>query len=248
MTTEIKVLLLDVGGILAQDAYNELLERLLVKTIDSTQYVTPKDIYTLIMTVANKCWNDYKVGKCDEEVFWNTIVNQSPIAAQFLQRGLITDEKDIVQIVKLLKSELRAHHMKPYDQAIDFFVQIRKEYNDTEHVVFAVLSNHTVEWLPFIFESRSAKLDIIFTNKNLIYNSAHIGLAKPDIKAFEHVLQDVPKQLNKDPSQLKFLFIDDKLANVESARKAGMEGYQFHSGKMSLSDLRSVIEEFLNRK
>lgn len=60
------------------------------------------------------------------------------------------------------------------------------------------------------------------------YYSHDINLRKPDVKAFEYVLQDsklVPHQT---------LFIDDALVNVEGARAAGIQGYHLEPGKTVL--------------
>jgi putative hydrolase of the HAD superfamily len=58
--------------------------------------------------------------------------------------------------------------------------------------------------------------------------SHNINRRKPDVKAFEYVLQDaqlVPHET---------LFIDDALVNVEGARAAGIQGYHLEPGKTVL--------------
>jgi HAD superfamily hydrolase (TIGR01493 family) len=54
-----------------------------------------------------------------------------------------------------------------------------------------------------------------------IFNSADIGVCKPDPHVFQHVLQS----LNCDPQEI--LFIDDSHAHVEAAIKEGMAGHHY---------------------
>jgi glucose-1-phosphatase len=68
-------------------------------------------------------------------------------------------------------------------------------------------------------------LDTLFEKT---WYSHNINRRKPDVKAFEYVLQDaqlVPHET---------LFIDDALVNVEGARAAGMQGYHLEPGKTVL--------------
>lgn len=55
-----------------------------------------------------------------------------------------------------------------------------------------------------------------------------INLRKPDLKAFQYVLEDAGLQ----PHQT--LFVDDALVNVEGARAAGIQGFHLEPGKTVL--------------
>lgn len=52
------------------------------------------------------------------------------------------------------------------------------------------------------------------------YFSHEIGLRKPDLSFYNHLIEDISNY----PSRM--LFLDDRLDNVESARKAGMKAVQ----------------------
>lgn len=54
-----------------------------------------------------------------------------------------------------------------------------------------------------------------------IYASYEIGLLKPDLRIYNHLINDAAIK----PSET--LFIDDSLANVEAARRIGMQGLHF---------------------
>lgn len=64
------------------------------------------------------------------------------------------------------------------------------------------------------------------------YYSFHLGLYKPDPAIFEYVIQD--SRLNPEET----LFIDDYQANVEAARKCGLQGIHLEDGM----EVASVIE------
>lgn len=56
-----------------------------------------------------------------------------------------------------------------------------------------------------------------------IFNSAQIGICKPDIKVYAHVIQN----LGCKPSEI--LFIDDSLSHVEAARGLGLVTHHYRS-------------------
>ena len=66
----------------------------------------------------------------------------------------------------------------------------------------------------------------------MVFNSARLGLAKPDPEAFRKVaalLETTPERC---------LFVDDTLPNVEGARQAGMQAEHF----TGIDALRSLLE------
>lgn len=56
-----------------------------------------------------------------------------------------------------------------------------------------------------------------------IFNSAEIGVCKPDLKIYHHVV----KSLGCEPSEV--LFVDDSLSHVEAAREFGMITHHYRS-------------------
>jgi putative hydrolase of the HAD superfamily len=56
-----------------------------------------------------------------------------------------------------------------------------------------------------------------------IFNSAEIGVSKPDTKIYQHVVT----ALGCVPSEV--LFIDDSLSHVEAARELGMMSHHYRS-------------------
>jgi HAD superfamily hydrolase (TIGR01509 family) len=65
-----------------------------------------------------------------------------------------------------------------------------------------------------------------------VFNSAQIGVAKPNAEAYAHV----SRELGLEPRE--WLFIDDSLENVHGAEVVGIRAHHFHG----LSDLRRWID------
>lgn len=79
----------------------------------------------------------------------------------------------------------------------------------------AVLTNGTDS---IATEVREAGIDRHFDE---IFNSADIGFAKPDSRAFRHVLQ----VLNRKPAEV--FFTDDSVSSVDGAQILGLTAHLF---------------------
>jgi HAD superfamily hydrolase (TIGR01509 family) len=75
----------------------------------------------------------------------------------------------------------------------------------------------------------SVQLDVEF---DVVFNSARLGLAKPDPAAFVHVAQALGVAVER------CLFVDDTVPNVHGAREAGMRAEPF----TGVAALRSLLE------
>lgn len=90
-----------------------------------------------------------------------------------------------------------------------------------------------------LFSNASTRLEVdlescgIDGEFDVVFNSARLGLAKPDTEAFRAVanLLGVPTE--------RCLFIDDARPNVEGARDAGMNAEAF----IDVADLRELLQE-----
>jgi putative hydrolase of the HAD superfamily len=89
-----------------------------------------------------------------------------------------------------------------------------------------ILSNDTTDWMNA--KKKRFDLEDIFEK---IYSSGDIGLAKPDSKIFEYVLND----LNIKPEEL--LFVDNQQNNIDAARKIGIKTLLFTDIKSLISSL-----------
>ncbi len=83
-----------------------------------------------------------------------------------------------------------------------------------------VLSN----WDPYSFDILYDDYASVFTLFDHIVISGDIGLAKPQISCFAHLI----KEYNLTPSEC--YFVDDQLCNIEAARQCGINGLWLKNG------------------
>jgi putative hydrolase of the HAD superfamily len=106
-------------------------------------------------------------------------------------------------------------------------VDLIREVRSAGRVKVALFSNASTR-LEADLESCALDADFDF-----VFNSARLGVAKPDTAAFRTVadLLGVPVE--------RCLFVDDTRPNVEGAREAGMRAEPF----TSVAELRKVLEQ-----
>jgi HAD superfamily hydrolase (TIGR01509 family) len=73
------------------------------------------------------------------------------------------------------------------------------------------------------------------------YPSYAVGLHKPDLAFYRHVLEET----NTDP--LKAIFVDDKIQNVIVARSFGITGIVFKDSKSTARELRNLLGDPIKR-
>ena len=108
----------------------------------------------------------------------------------------------------------------------DDVVALLREVRATGRTKLALFSNASTK---LEADLASVELHLEF---DVVFNSARLGLAKPDPEAFRTVALalDVPVE--------RCLFVDDTLPNVEGAREAGMQAEPF----TGVAALRSLLE------
>jgi len=124
------------------------------------------------------------------------------------------------------------YHPKGSKKAVISFIKILgKDYE------LALLTN---ELSNFDRDNKVWKLEKYFGEN--IFQSSKMGFSKPDTRTFEYVLST----LGKKPSEA--VFIDDKISNIEGARKVGMNVIQFISLEQLKKDLPVLIERSNGKK
>jgi putative hydrolase of the HAD superfamily len=157
-----------------------------------------------------------------------TLKDANPLFQQ-LEKGMITEEEfydgfRISSGIPITNNDIKncwnALLLKYRPATLHALVELKKK-----HRIFLLSNTNIIHRKAFnkIYESQfgNGSLDDFF---HKAYYSYEIGLRKPDLEAYEFVL----KQNNLTPS--KTLFIDDSEPNVESAKKAGMEGIVLREG------------------
>lgn len=110
--------------------------------------------------------------------------------------------------------------------AINWIRQNRQKYT------FSILSNNSTN-LDSLLKEKFA----IYDDFDHVFNSAEIGFAKPDSRAFEFVLN----ALEAKPE--KCLFIDDLATNVAAAKSLGFQTIRFVSNEELFKELSTVLTE-----
>ncbi len=126
--------------------------------------------------------------------------------ADFLKNLINDDEKTIEGVKQLIRSLNKAI----FPEILELMKKLKQNYK------LVLVNNEGKEWNDF----RVKRFDL-YEVFDEILTSCIIKDSKPKISYFEKVL----KKLNLDSQQV--LFIDDKLENVESARKIGIMSIHF---------------------
>lgn len=152
----------------------------------------------LLQKIFNEYWPKLKIGKLNLNDYHQAIVDKStrPITMGDLKK-LHFEKIYVNNSVLNLAKELK-----------------KKGYR------IMILSNESVQGMND--KKTKFKLNEIFEK---IYNSAEIGIAKPDSRIFEYLIND----LNLTPENI--LFIDDWDMNIDAAKKSGMQAIQFHNAE-----------------
>lgn len=141
-----------------------------------------------------------------------------------LDRGAITEEDAVKIICSKLPERLHREAITVHENWMNTMIPVPKmtkvvyDLKEKGHKLY-LLSNisvdfaenyHTIPWMRSLF----AQFD------GLVF-SGPIRMAKPDLEIYQHILNKY--NLNAEDC----IFIDDCIANVEGAEKAGIEGYFF---------------------
>jgi glucose-1-phosphatase len=120
---------------------------------------------------------------------------------------------------------------RKFAKATEVYAQVLERVGELKNRNFkvAILSNTNQP------HSRIMRQKGIFDNFDHIYLSHLIGIRKPELAVFEHVL----KQLDSKAEET--LFIDDTPENVEGAKKAGMHTILARSPQQIVKDIEAAL-------
>jgi putative hydrolase of the HAD superfamily len=153
-------------------------------------------------------FKEYEVGLINDEQFVDSLLNI--IGTQYERTAVIAGWNAMLRDFPV--------------ERIELLKQLQKKYR-----LFLFSNTNAIHLASFQQTYSTAYkgnlLDQLFEKA---YYSHDIRLRKPDVKAFQYVLQDSGLQPHET------LFIDDALVNVEGAKAAGMQGYHLELGKTVL--------------
>ena len=194
MVTPVKNIIFDLGGVLINLNYQltrKAFEDLGVEDFDA--------FYT--QHAANPLFENLEVGAIELEAFYEALR---------VATGLTLTNSQIETAWNAMLLDF------PVDR-LEWLSQIKNKYN-----IYLFSNTNAIHYNSFINIYRKVApqlgLDINFEHFfKKAYYSHTLGQRKPEVAAFEAVIQDA----KLDPTQT--LFIDDTLLNIEGAQKAGLQ-------------------------
>ena len=207
MATPVKNIIFDLGGVLINLNYQltrKAFEDLGVEDFDA--------FYT--QHAANPLFENLEVGAIEPEAFYEALREAT---------GLTLTNSQIETAWNAMLLDFPA-------ERLEWLSQIKNKYN-----IYLFSNTNAIHYDAFINIYRKVAhqlgLDLRFEHFfKTAYYSHTLGRRKPEVTAFEAVIQDA----NLDPAQT--LFIDDTLLNIEGAQKAGLQTL-FLSGGLTVLDL-----------
>ena len=193
MVTPVKNIIFDLGGVLINLNYQltrKAFEDLGVQDFDA--------FYT--QHKANPLFENLEVGAIEPEVFYEALREATGLT-------LSNDQLETAWNAMLLDF--------PVERLL-WLDQIKNKYN-----IYLFSNTNAIHYKAFTsIYAQTAPLIGLNTDFNHFFKTAYyshtLGQRKPELAAFEAVIQDA----NLDPAQT--LFIDDTISNIKEAQKAGL--------------------------
>lgn len=154
----------------------------------------------------------------------------------------IKDYQEFEKVYEQMKTDFNLN--KSFDEFIDIYkdtfdkVYYYKDVSEYEKSLkdkcyIGIFSNLT------IFDKERLDKQVDLSKYDYVFLSYEMGLRKPEIEIYNKVQSNLPFK----PADI--LFIDDKLANVESASKIGWNVLQ--TTGLELDKIKQTCEDFLNK-
>ena len=207
MVTPVKNIIFDLGGVLINLDY-----QLTRKAFENLGIANFNDLYT--QHHANPLFEQLEVGAIEPENFYNKLRETT---------GLTLTNGQIETAWNAMLLDFPAERLAWLDQ-------IKNKYN-----IYLFSNTNAIHYKAFTaIYAQTAPLIGLNTDFNHFFKTAYyshtLGQRKPELAAFEAVIQDA----NLDPAQT--LFIDDTISNIEGAQKAGLRTI-FLSGGLNVQDV-----------
>jgi len=207
MVTPVKNIIFDLGGVLLNLNY-----QLTRKAFENLGVANFNDLYTQHHT--NPLFEQLEVGAIEPDEFYNQLRKATGLTLSNAQ----------------LETSWNAMLLDFPTDRLQWLDQIKNKYN-----IYLFSNTNAIHYKAFTsIYAQTAPLIGLNTDFNHFFKEAHyshtLGQRKPEVAAFEAVLQD--SGLN--PAQT--LFIDDTISNIEGAQKAGLQTL-FLSGGLTVQDV-----------
>jgi len=207
MVTPVKNIIFDLGGVLINLNYQ--LTRAAFENLGIANF---NDLYT--QHHANPLFEQLEVGAIEPEAFYEALREAT---------GLTLTNSQIETAWNAMLLDFPIERLLWLDQ-------IKNKYN-----IYLFSNTNAIHYKAFTsIYAQTAPLIGLNTDFNHFFKTAYyshtLGQRKPELAAFEAVIQDA----KLDPAQT--LFIDDTISNIEGAQKAGLRTI-FLSGGLNVQDV-----------
>ena len=169
----------------------------------------PPELLRLIMS--SDIWHDYERGRFTQEECYAKVAVRFPVSAIDMEYTLVQARKTV-----------QIHH--------DTLAFIKQVKDDSAGYLMVYGMTNTPRTEQNIIHSISSQWPGLFDS---IYISGNVGMRKPDICFYEHVLKDI--NLPGD----SVILIDDRLENVLAAQSIGM-------GRILFQNLQEFRQQIMN--
>jgi putative hydrolase of the HAD superfamily len=207
MVTPVKNIIFDLGGVLINLNY-----QLTRKAFENLGVANFNDLYT--QHHANPLFEQLEVGAIEPEAFYEALREATGLT-------LSNDQLETAWNAMLLDFPI---------ERLLWLDQIKNKYN-----IYLFSNTNAIHYKAFTsIYAQTAPIIGLNTDFNHFFKTAYyshtLGQRKPELAAFEAVIQDA----KLDPAQT--LFIDDTISNIEGAQKVGLRTL-YLSGGITVQDL-----------
>lgn len=220
LTTKIKGVIFDCGGVLAGNVPSRMLKTLAQRypeeQRDTIQYCHKGP--------------DRAPGPCYR--YWNNIKSMPEYKEADYWQDFKTMVKQVREPVEELQQMLQESYYC-YTECLELAKQVK-----ASGVAIAICSNHSAEWLDQI-ATKFGFYDVF--NKDLVIVSQTVRSAKPAKAIYEVTLAKLREELGEDLQASEVLFIDDKQENIATASELGMLGFCFNAHAQPSDVLKQAL-------
>ncbi|KIA75676.1 hypothetical protein HK57_00537 [Aspergillus ustus] len=173
---------------------------------------TPVSRKTLSQMLHSDIWGEYECGQLTEPESYKALASRYSCQAQ-----------DVADTFYLARESLRL------DATFKTFLQDLKQRANGSLRVYGMSNISQPDYEVLL--SKADDLSLF----DKIFPSGHVGMRKPDLAFFRHVLREI------STASEDIVFVDDNLENVTSARSLGMQGIVFRDKEDVQRQLRNLF-------
>ncbi len=164
---------------------------------------------------------------------WAEFEKRHELANPAWERGEISLEEYLARTIFYSKRSFSAQQFEEFmyaqSQALPESLEFVRGIARSRQYLMAVISNESAEINAYRIQKFGLR-EIFLA----FFSSCYVGIQKPDIRIFQMALRVMQRDANE------CIFVDDRVENVEGARKAGMDGIHFQNVAQFSAELKNL--------